>query len=337
MSTYYNDNDRYVGTWTRNLIVDGALPTGIVDERSIEEVSPDDLRPHTQVHLFSGIGGWAYALKLAGWPDDRPVWTVSCPCQPLSVAGKGEGDSDRRHLWPVVASLIAECRPPIIFGEQVASSLGREWVSGVRLDLESLGYACGIACLPAAGVGAPHIRSRLWWVAVSERSGTGWQGYEAVAGSDGADDGLPRQDGSPNRGLGNTPATGRQGRSPQPRERASQRPPEPSGAPLGVRDSASGGRRQGSALAGRRVAGSGTEEREQRSRNDGGTGSAGGVSDSGRSQRERRRDAGGRDLDGEAAGREPGARNGLASSDRETHSPRRPPCWCLDGRPRRRS
>src|SRR5690606_10764898 len=42
---------------------------------------------------------------------------------------------------------------------------------GVRADLESMGYAVGAADLPAAGVGAPHIRQRLWWVADSERFG----------------------------------------------------------------------------------------------------------------------------------------------------------------------
>ncbi|KKK66801.1 hypothetical protein LCGC14_2960470, partial [marine sediment metagenome] len=75
------------------------------------------------------------------------------------------GHADERHLWPAFYDLIAECRPPVVLGEQVASKDGREWLAGVRADLEALGYAVGAADLCAACVGAPHIRQRLWWVA----------------------------------------------------------------------------------------------------------------------------------------------------------------------------
>ena len=172
MSAYYNEIDKFAAAWLRELIADGLIADGDVDERSILDVPSDDLAGYTQCHFFAGIGGWAYALRLAGWPDDRPVWTGSCPCQPLSVAGQRKGHADSRHLWPAFYGLIAECRPPVVFGEQVASKLGREWLAGVRADLESSGYACGAADLPAAGVGAPHIRQRLWWVAdnIGERS-----------------------------------------------------------------------------------------------------------------------------------------------------------------------
>jgi DNA (cytosine-5)-methyltransferase 1 len=133
------------------------------------------------VNFFAGITGWSYALQLAGWPDDREVWTGSCPCQPLSSAGQRKGHADERHLWPAFYNLIAECRPATIFGEQVASKDGREWLAGVRADLEAIGYAVGAANLCAAGAGAPHIRQRLFWVAdaaqqrqsSSERSGIG--------------------------------------------------------------------------------------------------------------------------------------------------------------------
>lgn len=165
MYAYYNDSDEYVCEWTRNLVRAKLIPDGVVDSRSIREVQPEDLREFTQVHLFSGIAGWAHALSLAGWPDDWPVWTGSCPCQPFSGAGKHKGYADDRHLWPDMYRLVSECRPPIVFGEQVASKLGREWLYGVRSDLESSGYAVGAADLPAAGVGAPHIRQRLYWMA----------------------------------------------------------------------------------------------------------------------------------------------------------------------------
>lgn len=168
---YYNDNDPKMAAWLRELIKQNLIPPGDVDERSIEDVTGADLKGYTQCHFFAGIGGWPEALRLAGWPADRPVWTGSCPCQPFSQAGKREGTKDPRHLWPEFHRLIAECRPSVVFGEQVASKDGRLWLAGVRADLEALGYAVGAADLCAAGVGAPHIRQRLWWVA--DCAGTG--------------------------------------------------------------------------------------------------------------------------------------------------------------------
>lgn len=161
---YFNDNDRFASKWLREL-----FPNAEVDNRGIEEVTGEDLKDYERVHLFAGIGGWEYALSLAGWPPGRPVWTGSCPCQPFSAAGKGGGDGDPRNLWPQMARLIEECLPPTIFGEQVASKAGRKWFAGVRSDLEDLDYSVGAVFLPAASVGSPHKRERLWWVAHSER------------------------------------------------------------------------------------------------------------------------------------------------------------------------
>jgi len=86
-------------------------------------------------------------------------------CQPFSAAGKGEGFADERHLWPAFHYLIEQCQPPVVFGEQVASKDGLAWLDLVQADLEGTGYASGAVDLCAAGVGAPHIRQRLWWVA----------------------------------------------------------------------------------------------------------------------------------------------------------------------------
>jgi len=124
VTAFYNEWERYPASWIRNLIAAGHVADGIVDERSIVELRATDLAA-TQCHLFAGVAGWSYALRLAGWPDDRPVWTTSCPCQPFSTAGKGRGTDDERHLWPVVFELVRQCRPPILFGEQVASPAGR--------------------------------------------------------------------------------------------------------------------------------------------------------------------------------------------------------------------
>src|SRR5690606_28833410 len=164
---YYNGIDKNAAGWLRELMAEGLIPVGEVDERSIEDVRPDELVGYRHAHFFAGIGGWAYALRLAGWPDEWPVWTGSCPCQPYSQAGKRGGDDDPRALWWAWRWLIDQCRPPVIFGEQVASADGRRWLAGVRDDLEAMGYAVGAADLCAAGVGAPHIRQRLWWVAYS--------------------------------------------------------------------------------------------------------------------------------------------------------------------------
>jgi DNA (cytosine-5)-methyltransferase 1 len=165
VDVYYNENDPYAAQWLRNLIAAGHIAQGHVDERSIVDVRPADLDGYTQCHFFAGIGGWSYALRLAGWPDDCPVWTGSCPCQPLSGIGKRLGHVDERHLWPTFYGLIAECSPTVLFGEQVESKDGREWLSAVRADLEAQRYAVGIADIPAASQGAWHARQRLWFVA----------------------------------------------------------------------------------------------------------------------------------------------------------------------------
>jgi DNA (cytosine-5)-methyltransferase 1 len=164
-AAYYNEIDKYAAEWLRNLIAAGHIAPGDVDERSITDVQPDDLRGYTQCHFFAGIGGWSLALRLAGWPDDRPVWTGSCPCQPWSNAGKSAGHLDERHLWPTWYRLIRKCAPPTVFGEQVASADGRAWLDGVLTDLEVDRYAVAAADLPAACVGSPQGRPRLWFVA----------------------------------------------------------------------------------------------------------------------------------------------------------------------------
>ncbi|MCP9473342.1 MAG: DNA cytosine methyltransferase [Nitrospira sp.] len=166
-AAYYNECDPFCAQWLRNLISAGKIAPGDVDERSILDVRSSDLSGYAQCHFFAGIGGWSYALRLAGWPDSEPVWTGSCPCQPFSVAGNRKGVRDDRHLWPEWFRLIRQCAPPVVFGEQVEASIGSGWLDIVYNDLEGEGYSVGSAVLAAACVGAPHIRHRLWFVACS--------------------------------------------------------------------------------------------------------------------------------------------------------------------------
>lgn len=163
---YYNEWDAKTAAWLRELIRRGHLPDGIVDERSITEVAPEDLRGFRQWHFFAGIGGWPLALKLAGWPAYAPVCTGSPPCQPFSVAGKRGGRDDSRHLAPAFLDLIAELRPPAIFGEQVSAAIKELWLDALFVELEDEGYTCGSAVLPACSVGAPHKRDRLFFGAI---------------------------------------------------------------------------------------------------------------------------------------------------------------------------
>lgn len=178
MNAYYNEIDPFAARWLRDLIAAGHIAPGEVDERSIVDVRPDDLRGFAQCHFFAGIGGLSYALRLSGWPDARPVWTGSCPCQPFSAAGQRKGTEDSRHLWPTFGNLIRECKPPVVFGEQVASADGREWFAGVHADLEAMGYAVGCADLCAAGVASPHIRQRLYWLADADGRDAGTEGLQ---------------------------------------------------------------------------------------------------------------------------------------------------------------
>lgn len=197
---YYNEFDPKAAQWIRELIKEGVIPNGIVDERSIENVRADELRGFTQCHFFAGVGGWSFALRLAGIPDDFSCWTGSCPCQPFSNAGKREGVKDERDLWPVFFDLIKECKPQNVIGEQVSSSevVGSEleasflvavqngdfarankiakklstskgfhfhklWLDRIYSDMATEGYSMRFEVLGAHSVGANHIRQRLYW------------------------------------------------------------------------------------------------------------------------------------------------------------------------------
>jgi DNA (cytosine-5)-methyltransferase 1 len=156
------------------------------------------------VSLFAGIGGFDLALETVGceivgqveiadyptkilerhWPhvprirDIRDyhghefgpvdIITGGYPCQPFSVAGKRDGASDPRHLWPEVNRIIRAVRPQWVLLENVPGhlSLGFGQVLG---DLAESGYDAEWDCIPASAVGAPHRRDRVWIVAYPQK------------------------------------------------------------------------------------------------------------------------------------------------------------------------
>lgn len=240
-SAYYNEIDPFAAQWLRNLIAAGHIAPGEVDERSIEDVTPDELRGFTQCHFFAGIGVWSHSLRLAGWPDDRPVWTGSCPCQPFSAAGKGDGFADERHLWPHFFHLISERRPQHVFGEQVAAGNANVWFDLVQADLEGMGYAFGLVPFTSAGIGAPHIRERAYWAANADSVISDRRGNLRAPGrdeySDSGDDGR----------LGNSNVARLEGLSGNDGAAGRERATGPAAAPGvhdGMANTESGGRRE---------------------------------------------------------------------------------------------
>lgn len=187
MAAYYNEFDPFAADWLENLIKEGLIPNGVVDRRSIADLSPEDLVGFTQQHFFAGIGGWPLALRLAGWPDDRPIGTGSCPCQPFSAAGKQKAQSDERHLWPIMFNLVKQSGIDVWAGEQVASAIRHGWLDGICADLEGAGYACGAVVLGAHSAGAPHLRQRLYWVANAAESRHARTGKESSVDGNRAD------------------------------------------------------------------------------------------------------------------------------------------------------
>ena len=164
-----------------------------------------------QGSLFSGIGGFDLASEWMGWNNsfhcewnefgqrilkyywpkaisyeditktDFTIWrgkidvlTGGFPCQPYSHAGKRLGKDDDRHLWPEMLRAIREIAPEYVVAENVLGIVS--WNDGlvfneVQADLEAKGYEVQPCVLPAAGVGAPHRRDRVWFIAHRSNSG----------------------------------------------------------------------------------------------------------------------------------------------------------------------
>ncbi len=161
------------------------------------------------------------------------------PCQPFSAAGKQLGRDDARHLGPHFVELVRACKPPVLFGEQVASSavFGKaasgakraaasapewSWFDDLSDRLEAAHYAVGAGDIPAAGIGAPHILQRCFFGAVrladADLGGEGmvggrgdslgiWGTRDAWSGhrSSDADGGLADADDARSQGRGGMP------------------------------------------------------------------------------------------------------------------------------------
>ena len=229
---YFNDSDPFACDWLRELMAKGLIPEGDVDDRSICDVRPGDVSRYDQCHFFAGIGGWSLALELAGYKDLR-CWTGSCPCPSFSSAGRGEGFEDPRgRLWEEFYRLIRQCRPPIVFGEQVEAAIGYGWLALVSADLDSEGYDLGAAVLPAACVGAPQRRARLWWGGVlpdarGERPGERQGDADALGRGEAG--GLSDPHGE---GLEGPARTGKKEQEPRPSRRGDDGRPGSVGNPL---------------------------------------------------------------------------------------------------------
>ena len=125
--------------------------------------------------------------NVKGKEGDADVIVGGFPCQPMSVAGKRKGTDDDRYLWPEMFRLIREIKPQFVIGENVKNIVNIQdgvVFETVCTDLESEGYEVQSFNIPAAGVGAPHRRERIWIVAYAER----YNETQQIQKSDGTQD-----------------------------------------------------------------------------------------------------------------------------------------------------
>lgn len=142
------------------------------------------------------------------------ILTGGFPCQGNSLAGKRLGTNDDRYLWPEMLRAIDESKPTFIVGENVTGILSMEDKSGIYRDvfpkvenrkitrflevdhyegiytrqakmlvnsicesLEERGYEVQTFAIPAAGIQAPHMRERIWFVAYASSNGYKRRGF----------------------------------------------------------------------------------------------------------------------------------------------------------------
>ena len=161
--------------------------------------------------LFSGIGGFSYALEqtqgfetiafcekdafcqkvlqkhwnnikiyddirdIKGSTIKADIVTGGFPCQPFSVAGKQRGTDDDRYLWDETIRVVAETKPKWFIGENVDGLVNiseGKVLQQIQKDLEAESFQVQCLIIPASGIGAWHQRKRIWIVGYSEHNGS---------------------------------------------------------------------------------------------------------------------------------------------------------------------
>ena len=155
----------------------------------IEEYPRKVLRKHwPNVKQYENIKELNYGRLKADGIDSIDIITGGYPCQPFSNAGKKQGESDPRHLWPEMFRIIKECRPTWVIGENVSGHI-KLGLDSVLQDLESQGYGTRTFSVSAASVGANHKRERIWIVAYAKRD----DDKHAIKGVNGEEKEIPRE------------------------------------------------------------------------------------------------------------------------------------------------
>ena len=152
------------------------------------------------------------------WYGQIDVLTGGFPCQPFSYAGKRGGYKDDRYLWPEMFRAVSEIRPTWVVGENVAgittmveggilTDLGCEatlfdegdsvhryrlqesyTIERICKDFEAIGYEVQPILIPAAAVGAPHRRDRVYFIAYNAQDTNGFRWKEQPAAFSGKDE-----------------------------------------------------------------------------------------------------------------------------------------------------
>ena len=90
------------------------------------------------------------------------------PCQPFSQAGSQRSTEDPRHIFPYILEGIRECRPSVVFLENVEGIISSKTKDGesvlqyVLRSLEEVGYSATAGVFSASEIGAPHQRKRVF-------------------------------------------------------------------------------------------------------------------------------------------------------------------------------
>jgi len=133
----------------------------------IEEYPRKVLRKHwPHVKQYEDIKELNHERLKADGIDSIDVITGGYPCTPFSNAGKKQGGSDPRHLWPEMFRIIKELRPNWIIAENVSGHI-KLGLDTVLQNLEDQMYSTRTFSLSASSVGANHKRERIWIVANS--------------------------------------------------------------------------------------------------------------------------------------------------------------------------